>query len=229
MQLVELEHHELPYEINEELKVLRTNLQFCGTEKKVIMLTSTFNGEGKSTISLYLARSITELGKRVLLIDADMRKSVLEKKLIKGKNRYGLSHFLSGQCTAKEPLCQTENENMMVFFAGEVPPNPAELLARESFRELLDVARSTFDYVIVDSPPLGMVVDATVIAQHCDGAIIVMETGKIHYRTARDVVAKLNNTHCPVLGAVLNKVDWKRKYYGSYDKRYGYYKKNSYY
>ena len=227
MALVELVRDELPYEINEEMKTLRTNLQFCGDDKQVILLTSSFSGEGKSTVAMELCQSLTELEKRTLLIDADMRKSVLKNKVNGPVPKKGLSHFLSGQCELKDLIYKTSTPNLSIVFSGAVPPNPTELLSSPRFEELIDLGRQYFDYVIIDCPPIGMVVDAAVIAQHCDGSMILIEAGEIKYRMAQDMVAKMRTTGCPILGVILNKVDRKKqgKYYGKYygKKYYGYY------
>ena len=105
MRQVHLRKEDLPYEINEELKLLRQNILFCGTDKNVILVTSAFSGEGKTTVTLNLCKSLAELGKKVLLIDTDMRKSVLKARIAKNVPEQGLSHFLSGQCKFSEILC----------------------------------------------------------------------------------------------------------------------------
>lgn len=227
MALIELTRTELPYEINEEMKTLRTNIQFCGADKQVICMTSTFSGEGKSTVSLELCYSLAELDKHVLLIDADMRKSVLKRKVNGPAPKKGLSHYLSGQCELDEIIYKTSTPYFSIVFAGAVPPNPTELLSTARFEELLNIARQYFDYIIIDCPPIGMVVDAAVIATLCDGCTILLESGEVKYRAAQDVVSKMQTTGCPILGVILNKVDRKKqgKYYGKYygKKYYGYY------
>lgn len=219
MNYIGLERRELPYEIAEELKSLRTNLQFCGTDKKVLMFTSCLSGEGKSTLSLETARSFAELGKQVLLIDADLRKSVLEDRVVDGTIHHGLTHYLSGQCSLDDALYSTETDKLDVIPAGAMAPNPSELISNEAFSKLIQNSRGAYDYVIVDCAPLGMVVDAAIVAPRCDGAILVIESGTIKYRFAREVTKKLLNTSCPVLGVVLNKVDRRSGRYGKY---YGY-------
>ena len=227
MPLIELEKPELPYETKEELKLFRTNLQFCGDDKQVIMFTSSFSGEGKSTITLNLARSLTELKKKVLFIDADMRKSVLRKKINGPVPKQGLSHYLSGQSEMTDVIYKTSTVNLSIIFCGVVPPNPTELLSSQRFETLIETARKHYDYIIIDCPPVGMVVDASIIAKQCDGVIILIEAGEVKYRLAQEVVSKMRNTNCPILGVVLNKVDRKKHghYYGKYygKKYYGYY------
>lgn len=231
MPLIELDRPELPYEMNEELKLFRTNIQFLGDDKRVLLFTSAFSGEGKSTITLNTCRSLTELDKKVLLIDADMRKSVLRRKVNGPAPKKGLSHYLSGQCELGEVIYKTSTVNLSVVFSGVVPPNPSELLSSQRFGDMIEVARKNYDYVIVDCPPVGMVVDASVVAQFCDGSIILIEAGEVKYRLAQEVVAKMKNTPCPLLGVVLNKVDRKKHghYYGKYygKKYYGYYEHSS--
>lgn len=227
MPLIEIERPELPYETNEELKLFRTNLQFCGDDKRVILFTSAFSGEGKSTVTLNLCRSLAELDKKVLLIDADMRKSVLRRKVNGPTPKKGLSHYLSGQCELGDVIYKTSTVNFSVVFSGVVPPNPTELLSSPRFADMIEIGRKHYDYVIVDCPPVGMVVDASVVAQYCDGSIILIEAGEVKYRLAQEVVGKMRNTGCPILGVVLNKVDRKKHghYYGKYygKKYYGYY------
>jgi len=222
MLSIELEKQELPYEINEELKLLRTNLQFCGTDKRVILVTSAFSGEGKSTVALDLCHSLTELGKSVLLIDADMRKSMLKQKVIGQQPTYGLSHLLSGQCEIDDVFYTTNVRNLSVIFSGAVPPNPTELLSTQNMGTLIQIGKKYCDYVVIDCPPVGLVVDAAVVAPHCDGSLILIEAGEVKYRLAQEVAAKMRATGCPILGVILNKVDHRKsgKYYGKYYGRY---------
>lgn len=220
---IELEFIELPYAINEEMKTLRTNIQFSGKDKKVILLTSAVQSEGKTTLAVNLCRSFTELGKSVLLVDADMRKSVMKERILSGKITKGLSHYLSGQCDLGEALYTDKTSGVCLLPTGEYPPNPVELLAAEDMGELVKFARNRFDYVIIDSAPLGVVTDAAVLAPFCDGAIIVLNAGEIHYKMAQQVVTRLKNTGCTVLGVILNQVNHQSngRYYGG---RYGYYR-----
>ena len=226
MPLIDIERPELPYELNEELKMFRTNLQFCGDDKRVIVLTSAFSGEGKTTVTLNLCRSLTDINKKVLLVDADMRKSVLRKKVNGPTPKKGLSHFLSGQSDLNDVVYKTTTPNLSIIFSGVIPPNPSELLSSPRFSDMIEATRKHFDYIVIDCPPVGMVVDASIVAKECDGSLILIEAGEVKRRLAQDVVSRMKNTGCPILGVVLNKVDRKRssyysKYYGK--KYYGYY------
>lgn len=220
MQQLILNTKELPYDIEEEIKSLRTNIQLCGADKKVILFTSCLASEGKSTTATQISFSLAELGKKVLLIDTDLRKSAMKNSVKEGNITAGLTHYLAGQNTMEQTVYQTQNEGMHIIPAGVLPPNPSELLSSQRMDELLEKARAEYDYVIVDAAPLGLVTDAAIVAQKCDGAILLMESGAIKYRLAQEVLQKLRSTKCPVLGAVLNKVDRSADHYYSYAKSY---------
>lgn len=217
MQEVILRNIEQDFRSNEAYKTLRTNIEFAGADKKVIMLTSSAPNEGKSTVSLSLALSIAEGGKKVLFIDADLRKSVLiGRHHIHGEIK-GLSHFLSGRAELKDVIMKTQQEGLYILFAGVVPPNPAELLGTRRLEALIEGARKAYDYVIIDAPPLGSVIDGAIIARCCDASILVVAANTISRKFAKSVKDQLEKTGCPILGVVMNKVDLKQnKYYGSY-------------
>lgn len=142
------------YRSSEAYKTLRTNIEFSGADKKVIVFTSCIPNEGKSTVTMGLAEALAEGEKRVLFIDADLRKSVLVGRYkVTGKIK-GLTHFLSGQSDAKDVIQKTQDSNLHMIFAGAIPPNPAELLNSRRFQALLASARKLYDYVIIDAPPL---------------------------------------------------------------------------
>lgn len=208
------------YLYEEAIKTLRTNLQFSGKNNKVILLTSSYSNEGKSDISFNLAVELGKAGKKVLLIDADIRKSVYRSRYNIQEETQGLSQYLSGQIeNIDQVVYKTNYENLYMILAGPFAPNPSEMLGDDQFGQLLKAARQVFEYVIVDTPPLGTVVDAAVIAQFCDGAVIVVESNATSYRVAQKVKAQLEKSGCKILGAVLNKVDTKSK--GSYKRGYG--------
>ena len=214
------------YQTEEAYKALRTNLQFCGGDKKVIALTSCTPNEGKSTVSLQLALSLAESGKKTILIDADMRKSVLVGETRPSQQGLkGLAHYLSGQSALQDVIYITDILDLHILYAGPFPPNPAELLNGKRFRGMLQALRKVYDYIIIDTPPIGNVIDGAIVAGNCDGVILVIESGAISYRFAQNVMEQLERSNCPVLGAVLNKVDLQKggygKYYGKYYGNYG--------
>ena len=204
----------------EAYKTLRTNLQFCGADIRVVALTSCNENEGKSTISMNLGKSMAELGKRVLVIDADMRKSVMAGRNTSAKNPMGLSEILTGMISIGDGIYATQYENLHIIFAGKYPPNPVELLSGKYFAALLKECRKVYDYVFIDTPPLGMVIDAAVIAPLCDGTIVVMAENRVRSKQAQEVVAQLKKSDSKILGVVRNQVGGSKS---------GYYKNSKYY
>lgn len=212
------------YEITEAFKTLKVNLLFCGSEIKTILITSTSENEGKSTISAKLAKSLAESGKKTLLIDADMRKSELLKNSSKKNEIVGLSNVLSGLSPLEEAVFNTQDENFDVIFAGHYSAMAVELLENGKLKNALEVFREQYDYIIIDTPPVGMVIDAAVISAMCDGAIFVVADCKTSRKMAREAKRQIESSGCKILGAVLNSTE---KSTGTYE--YKYYKKKGYY
>ncbi len=225
------ETKKMNYSVREAFKTLRTNFLFSGDDVKTVLITSCVKNEGKSTISLELAKSLALADKKVLLIDSDLRKSVFATKYTTNENEIlGLSEYLSGQTDYDSVLYSTQFENLYMVFAGAVPPNPVELLGCNKFKDMIANARNEYDYVIIDAAPLGAVIDASVISAFCDGAILVITANDISYRFAQDVKEQLEKSNCRVLGAILNRIPMKSgSYYNNYYKKYyGKYKKSRY-
>jgi len=221
MQTIELKHNDLDFRSREAFKTLRTNIDFSGEDIKVICITSCTPNEGKSSISFELAKSYAQMGKKVLLLDADLRKSVMRQRHKKGKVRLGLVNYLAGKVTFEEALCETDIKNLRMVFSGPVPPNPSELLGNKRFQRMIAEAREQYDMIIIDTPPLGSVIDTAVVSKCCDGAVIVIASGGISYHFVRKVKEQLDVTGCRILGCVLNKVDMSGKgYYGKYYGKY---------
>ena len=213
----------------EAFKTLRTNLLFSSADVKTVVITSTFENEGKSTISAELARGLAEIGKKTLLIDADMRKSVILKNNLKAHNIKGLSELLSNQATTEEVLYNTQLPGFDVIFSGRFPPNPVELLSSSRLPSLLEEFKSFYDFIIIDTPPLNPIIDAAVIAAYCDGAILVVGLGKAKIKETTAAKEQLLKSGCKILGAVVNEPDSKhrgysgKKYYSYYgDKKIGF-------
>lgn len=211
------------YRMAEGLNQLKTNLAFCGDGIKTITVTSSVPNEGKSSVAFNLARSMAENGKKILLVDCDLRKSVIVGKYhMEGVNK-GFSHYLTGQATEEEIIYATEEEGFYLTIAGPLSPDPTTLLNSELFDRFMKKMRERFDYVIVDAPPLGLVIDAVIIGQHTDGTFIVIEQGVIKRKIIQDVIRQLKKGDIRILGAVLNKVDDRVGAYGNYSYGYGYY------
>ena len=205
--------------VQEAYKVLRTNLQFCGQDIKVIAITSCNENEGKTMTSLHLARSLAELGKRVIIIDGDMRKSVIVGRYTCNNKVSGLSEALTGIKKVSECIYATQYPNLNIMFAGKYPPNPVELLNSNYFSRLIEHIRGVFDYIIIDTPPLGRVIDAAVIAPNCDGVILVLGSQRIHRKQAKEVIEQINKSGRKVLGVVRNSMKRKEKWYYYCDKK----------
>ena len=214
------------YNYVEAIKTLRTNIQFSGGSVRVVMLTSSISNEGKSEISFQLAASLAQLGKRVLLIDADIRKSVMVSRYRPDREVNGLSQYLSSQITREEAIYQTNVNGLEIMFAGPYSPNPAELLEEELFGSLLEWARETYDYVVIDTPPMGNLIDGAIVARQCDGVVMVIESGAISFRLLQKVKAQLEKSGCRILGTVLNKITVNRSRYYRYYGKYGRYGKD---
>ena len=227
MASIELKNIErTDYFYQEAVKTLRTNLQFCGSSVKVIMFTSTMPSEGKSSTAFAAAVSMSSIHKKVLFIDADIRKSMMVKTHEISGHNAGLSQYLSGQKTLEESVYSTNVENLDVVLAGPYSPNPAELLEDKTFDTLIQWARANYDYIIIDTPPMMNLIDAAIIAEEADGAVLVVESGNISYRIAQRVKDQLEKSGCRILGAVLNRAGtsssggYYKKYYGKYYKKY---------
>ena len=204
------------YYMKEAFNSLRANILFSKKDVKTIVLTSCLAHEGKSSVCFELCRNLAEAGKKILLVDADMRKSVMVTRYTNDKGMYGLSHILSGQVEAADAICKTSVENLDIVFSGPYPPNPTELIGSAAFPEFLATYRDAYDYIIVDAPPLGLVVDAAVISNVCDGAVLVINVGHIKYRMAQQVALQLEKSGKKILGVILNQVDRKKSEYSLY-------------
>ena len=205
--------------IQEAYKVLRSNLQFCGQNVRTIAITSCHENEGKTCISLHLGKSFAELDKKVLVIDADMRKSVMLGRNSSSKDAKGLSELLTGLAEFDECVYETQYPLLNVIFAGKYPPNPVELLSTTNFADLLASVKEKYDYVIIDLPPLGVVIDAAVVAPQCDGVALVVSDNNVRCSTAQEVIAQLKTSKSKILGVIRN--DTNRKKGGTYRRGYG--------
>ena len=210
------------YRLTEGLNQLKTNLAFCGKDIKVITITSSVQNEGKSLVAFDLSKTMAESGKKILMVDADLRKSVLAAKYhIQGIGK-GLSHYLTGQAEIEDIIYETETEGFYLSVAGPLSPDPTSLLDSDQFQKFIDKVREDYDYVIIDAPPLGVVIDAVIIGKYCDGAVLVIEQGVIKRKVVQDVIKQLKRGKVRILGAVLNKVDERIGAYGAYDYKYSY-------
>ncbi len=217
----------LSFAAAESYKLLRTNLHFTLPEKKcrILGITSSVRGEGKSTTSVNLAFTFAQTGKRVLLIDGDMRLPSIASKLdLHGTP--GLSNMLAGlnsesSCLRKSALF----DNWYILPAGDIPPNPSELLGSERMHALLDRYSDVFDYIILDLPPVNIVVDALVISKWTDGLIVVVRENYSDRRSLDSCMYQIQKLDAKMLGFVMTDANIgasSYKHYGKYGKSYGY-------
>ncbi|XID93086.1 CpsD/CapB family tyrosine-protein kinase [Paenibacillaceae bacterium WGS1546] len=206
--------------ISEGYRMLRTNVEYSAIDQslQVIMVTSSKPGEGKSTTCANLAVAFAQTSKKVLLIDADLRKPS-QHHLFEKSNRIGLTTALFRQKELQEVIQQTATDNLAIIPAGPTPPNPSELLSSKRMAALLEAARNQYDVVIIDTPPLMYVTDAQIAAAQSDGVILVIEAGKVKKEVALRAKASLDHVKARLIGVVLNSVP--RKHSDTYYYYYG--------
>lgn len=214
---------------SEAYKLLRTNLMFAlptGKKCQMIGVTSSMRGEGKSTTALNLAYTIAQNGEKVLLVDADMRLPSIYQKL--GiENGKGLSNILAGMTSLESVLLKPEGDrNFSLILAGDIPPNPSELLNSKNMDKYLEMWAYYFDYVIFDFPPVSVVTDALVMAEKLDGTVVVVRQNYCLQPTLDDTITKLRYVKANILGIVMTMTDSQdkqyKKYYSKYKKNYEY-------
>lgn len=205
--------------ITEQYRTIRTNIQFASVDKEIksITVTSTGPAEGKSTTIANLAVVFAQQGKKVLLIDADMRKPTVHYNL-QLPNTIGLTNILTKQVSLKDAIRETDVEGLFAVTSGPIPPNPAELLGSASMEQLIAEITDLFDLVLFDTPPLLAVTDAQILADKTDGTILVVSSGKTDRDEAVKAKSMLASTKGKLLGAVLNnkKQDKNTHYYYYY-------------
>lgn len=224
----------LGYACNEAVNTLCTNLSFAGEDVRKIMVTSSHASEGKSYITMNVMRMLAKFGKKVALVDADLRRSMISAKyMLQFENsgeKLGLSHMLAGMANEEQVIYQTNIPNAYMVPVGRELSNPLPLLNSPRLPRMLDYLTRQMDYVLVDAPPVGLVIDAAQLAKHCDGTLIVVNYNTVRRQELIDVKEQLEQTGCPILGVALNKVEYdsylsKKYYYKSYYSKYGNYEK----
>ncbi|WP_343290493.1 CpsD/CapB family tyrosine-protein kinase [Turicibacter bilis] len=205
---------------SEAYRSLRTNIQYSSIDKnlQIIVVTSSIPGEGKSTIALNLAYSMSEMNKKVLLIDADLRRPTIHKKL-NISNLVGLTDGIIQKLELKD-IVQKINDNLHVMTAGKIPPNPAEIVGSEAMTVLLNYFREIYDYIIVDTPPVLSVTDSQLLALKADGTLLVVREGFVKAKLVRLAYEELEKVHVNIVGTVLNDSEEKSKISSEYYYKY---------
>lgn len=188
------------------IKTLQANMQLYGKNMQTIMFTSALPQEGKSSIAFYLARTLAQSGKKTILVDADIRNSVLLTRYETEGAVVGLSQYLSGEILLGDVIYETDEKNLSVIFACSDPFKQLEFLEAEPCQKMFEVLKAVYDCVIVDTTSMKNVIDVSVLAQNCDGVILVVESGAVSRRRAQKAQRQLEQAGARILGVVLNKV-----------------------
>lgn len=205
----------------EAFRTLRTNIQFSSLDDEIrtLVVTSTQPGEGKSTVISNLGITMAQSGKKVLLMDCDLRKPTVHKKL--GiSNQDGLTTLLAREKKLEEVAQATDINNFYVLTSGPIPPNPAELLGSKKMKNFINELHGYFDFILLDAPPVLAVTDAQVLSTYCDGVVFVASYGQAEKQAvvrAKELIDKVGGK---ILGVVINKVPENSKSYYYYNYEY---------
>lgn len=203
--------------ISEQYRTIRTNIQYSSIddELKVLMVTSSGPSEGKSTTAANLAVVFSQLGKKVLLVDADLRKPTVHRTF-GVNNLFGFTTVLTKQATLASSVLDTEEKDLYILTSGPIPPNPAELISSKSMDQFIEEAKEQFDYVLFDTPPLLAVADPQILANKVDASIFVVYSGKTDIDQAKKAKELLMNAQSKLVGVVLNHKEVKNNEYYYY-------------
>lgn len=211
--------------IREAYKTLRTNVSFAlGAEEgcKVIVVTSSLQGEGKSITAINLAMSYAMTDRKVLVVDCDLRRPKLAR-LLQMNAKSGLSDLLMDPKKKTEAVIPSGIENLDVILSGKIPPNPSELLGSPRMKVLLDELKESYDYIFLDSPPVNIVTDAVVLAPESNGVLFLVRVNQSERGAVIHALEQLEYANIKILGFVLNGVDLEKTHYGYKKYRYGRY------
>ncbi len=223
MKSIEIkEERELSAVMRDNFRRIKVNTEFSGTGQKSICITSSVVNEGKSTVALGLAKAFAEEeGNKVLLIDADIRKSYMHLRLGYDADSKGLTEFITGKSDANDVIYKTNIEGLYLTPAGRMTNNSTQLFKRESFAEFLKEVRNAFDMVIIDTAPLGILVDAAIVAALSDASLLVVGSNMVSRKEIKKNITELKKVNDNFLGVILNKTKeaadgYNRKYYYRY-------------
>jgi capsular exopolysaccharide synthesis family protein len=218
MRVINIPQPKQNFRYDEAMNTLRTNITFSGSKIQTVLITSVSPNEGKSSISWDLARSFANSGKRAIYVDTDMRKTVFMQRYGITQKVYGLSEYLSGQCEIDDAIYQSSIEGLDIVFAGPYSPNPTKLLEDGRCDEFFAAIKGRdYDFIIIDTAPLGTVIDAAILSKYSDGVAVVVESEVTTIKLLQKVQDQLEKTGARQLGIILNKVKMnKGGYYSSY-------------
>ncbi len=218
-------------QVSESYKNVRSNLLFAMVSKKadkakIIMFTSAEPGEGKSTSCLNLASVFAETNAKVLVMDADLRRPKVERYITDRRKSKGLSDVLGGFCKLEDAIVRPKGCNFDCLFSGNIPPNPSELLMLDTVETILDELSQRYDYIFIDTPPVGVVAETLYLTQFVSGVILIVKKKQTHIKKVKEVITTLEFANANILGFIVNGSSNAniRRYY----KRGKYYYKQSY-
>lgn len=211
--------------ISESYRTLRTNINFSAVDEeiKVLMVTSSGAGEGKSTTVANIAITYAQNGSRVVLLELDLRKPTVHKTF-NVSNRRGITHVLTKQADLLDVIQDTDVPNLSVITSGPIPPNPSELVGSKTLGNTLQELKNHFDIIIIDTPPILALTDAQLVATYCDGVILVADSGRVKRSALIHAKERLQIVNARILGVVINNAKRKKKdnyyyyYYGNDEK-----------
>ncbi|ETJ38685.1 Tyrosine-protein kinase EpsD [human gut metagenome] len=205
--------------ISEAYRTIRTGIEFSNLDKdlKIICITSSKKDEGKTTVLSNLGVSFAKIDKKVLLIDADLRNPSISK-MFDTSNAQGLMDILLGKRNIQDCVKKTKQENLYILTGGTIPPNPAEVLSSKKMSEFIESIKDEYDYIFIDSPPVGVVSDASIISAYSDGVIFVVGANEVDSNLAKIAKERLDNVKANIVGVILNKfkTDTNSEYYNYY-------------
>lgn len=210
-----------PFEYAEAYKTLRTNFNFlaANSAKRKLLVTSSVPDEGKTSVTINLALSLAQIGKKVLLVDADMRNPSLHRYLrVKWDKEKGLTAILTGSAELQDCIMETVH-GFDLIPGGIIPPNPAELVSSKAMNDMLEKTLESYDFVICDTPPVGVVTDAAAASTLCDGVLFVVRQKATKKPVVQEALRRLETVHAKVLGVVMNYYDMRdmsKREYGYY-------------
>lgn len=205
--------------ISEAYRTIRTGIEFSNLDKdlKIICITSSKKDEGKTTVLSNLGVSFAKIDKKVLLIDADLRNPSISK-MFDTSNTQGLMDILLGKRNIQDCVKKTKQENLYILTGGTIPPNPAEVLSSKKMSEFIESIKDEYDYIFIDSPPVGVVSDASIISAYSDGVIFVVGANEVDSNLAKIAKERLDSVKANIVGVILNKfkTDTNSEYYNYY-------------
>ena len=209
--------------VSEAYRSLRTNIEFANIDKdiKSIMVTSSKPGEGKTTTISNLAITMANMGKKVAIVDCDLRKPRIHK-IFEISNIGGITDILLNHCDYKGYVKNTDIKGLDIITAGQIPSNPSEILASRSMKNLLEKIKQDYDYMFIDAPPVAVVTDAAILSSYIDGVIVVCSSGYVEIDLAKSAKLSLEKVGANMLGVVLNNinVEGRNAYYSYYYQYY---------